>query len=84
MIEGLILVIAFVIGVVVGRWWALLALIALPLAYLRAGTDSDGTPQWMWAIVLLGPFAFLALLIGIVIGKAMRRQGRQSRWQSDR
>lgn len=84
MVEGLILVIALVIGIVVGRWWALLALIVLPLAYLLAGTDSDGTPQWMWAIVLLGPFAFLALLVGIVIGKALRGQGRESQWRSYR
>lgn len=53
------------LGFVIGRWWALLAAFLIPLVYINAGVDADGTPEWMWALVLLTPPALLGLAVGI-------------------
>ena len=56
-------------GLIIGRWWSLVLAAAVPIAFLPAGEDSDGAPEWLWALVLLAPFA----LVGIAVGVALRR-----------
>lgn len=63
------LLIGLVAGLLVGQWWSLLLAALVPLAFVPAGDDSDGAPQWQTALVLLAPFT----LVGIVIGVAARR-----------
>jgi hypothetical protein len=71
--------IGMVAGVIVGRWWSLLLAALVPLAFVPAGNDSDGAPQWQTALVLLAPFA----LAGIAVGVAASAR-RRSRSASDR
>jgi len=62
----------FVAGVFVGRWWSLAFAALVPLAFVPAGDDSDGAPEWQTALVVLAPFA----LVGIALGVAARRTRR--------
>jgi hypothetical protein len=62
-------VIGLVVGLIVGRWWSLLLAALVPVAFVPAGDDSDGAPEWQTALVLLAPFT----LAGIAVGVAARR-----------
>jgi hypothetical protein len=61
--------IGLVVGLIVGRWWSLLLVALVPVAFVPAGDDSDGAPEWQTALVLLAPFT----LVGIAVGVAARR-----------
>jgi uncharacterized membrane protein YhaH (DUF805 family) len=61
--------IGLVAGLIVGRWWSLVLAVLVPVAFVPAGDDSDGAPEWQTALVLLAPFT----LLGIAAGVAARR-----------
>ena len=67
--------IGLVTGLIVGRWWSLLLAALVPVAFIPAGDDSDGAPEWQTALVLLAPFA----LAGIAAGVAARRSRERRR-----
>jgi hypothetical protein len=72
-------VIGLVAGLIVGRWWALLLVALVPVAFIPAGDDSDGAPEWQTALILLAPFT----LVGIAVGVAARRaRGRRRSTQT--
>lgn len=64
-----VLVVCFVVGLVagvlIGRWWALLLAVLVPVAFIPAGDDSDGAPAWQTALVLFAPVALLGLAVGV-------------------
>ena len=70
----LLLVGGFVVGLVIGRWWALVLALLVPLAFAPFGEDSDGTPTWMWGLVLYAPPAFVGLVLGVGVRQAMGRR----------
>jgi hypothetical protein len=59
-----------VVGLLVARWWALLLAFLIPVAFIPAGTDWDGSQTWGWALLLLSPPALLGLALGVAIRKA--------------
>jgi hypothetical protein len=59
-----------VAGVIVGRWWALLLALLVPVAFVPFGEDSDAAPEWETGLVLYAPIT----LIGIAVGVAARRR----------
>ena len=59
-----------VVGLLVARWWALLLAFLIPVAFIPAGTDSDGSQTWGWALLLLTPPALLGLAVGVGIRRA--------------
>ncbi len=66
---GAFFLIGLVVGLLIGRWWALVLAILVPIPYVGAGEDTHGNPEWMWALVLLAPVT----LVGIAAGVALRR-----------
>jgi hypothetical protein len=64
------------IGLAAGRWWALLAAFLIPLAYIPAGTDSDGMPHWEIALYAITPVAFIGLAVGVGIRKVLASRSR--------
>ena len=70
----LLLVGGFVVGLVIGRWWALVLALLVPLAFVPLGDDSDGDPAWMWGLVLYAPPAFVGLVLGVGARQAMSRR----------
>ena|ERR1700754_443842 len=76
---GLFFGIGLVAGLIVGRWWALALAVLVPVAFIPAGDDSDGAPEWQTALVLLAPIT----LAGIAVGVAARRLVERRRSNSD-
>ena len=66
-------------GLLVGRWWALVLALLVPVAFIPLGYDSDGAPAWETGLVLYAPVA----LVGIALGVGARRLGRRSRRRAD-
>jgi hypothetical protein len=62
-----LLVVGFVAGLAIGRWWALGLAALVPVGFAAAGEDSDGAPEWITALVLLAPFALLGLALGVAV-----------------
>lgn len=60
-----------VAGVVTGRAWIVPVPLLIVVGFIPAGEDSDGTPEFVWASILL----VLPMLVGAVIGLAGRRLG---------
>jgi hypothetical protein len=66
--------IGLVTGLIVGRWWSLLLAVLVPVAFVPAGDDSDGAPEWQTALVLLAPFALAGLAVGVAARRARERR----------
>ncbi len=75
---GVFVLLGFVVGLLVGRWWALLLAALVPVAYVPAGEDADGAPEWAWALILLVPFAALGIAAGVTARRAWRARQRTS------
>jgi hypothetical protein len=60
-------------GLLIGRAWITLVPALIVLAFVPAGEDSDGTPEFIWAAILLA----LPMLLGAAIGLAGRRLSRR-------
>ena len=73
---GALFVVGIVTGLIVGRWWSLLLAALVPVAFLPAGDDSDGAPEWQTALVLLAPFALAGLAVGVAARRARERRRR--------
>jgi hypothetical protein len=58
-----------VAGLLIGRAWITLVPVLIVLGFIPVGEDSDGTPDFIWAAILLA----LPMLVGIAIGLAGRR-----------
>ena len=63
-----------ILGLVVGRWWALLAAFLVPVAFIPAGEDSDGFPEWEIALYAFAPVALLGLVVGVGARKTLARR----------
>lgn len=68
------LLIGLVAGLIVGRWWSLVLAVLVPVAFVPAGDDSDGAPEWQTALVLLAPFALAGIAVGVAIRRARERR----------
>jgi hypothetical protein len=68
--------IGLVAGLIVGRWWALLLVALVPIAFLPTGGDSDGSPEWQTALVVLAPFTLVGIAIGVAAKRGRKRQRR--------
>jgi hypothetical protein len=66
--------IGLVAGLIVGRWWSLLLVVLVPVAFVPAGDDSDGAPEWQTALVLLAPFTLLGIAVGVAARRARERR----------
>lgn len=62
----------------IGRWWVLLLVLAVPLAFPFYGEDADGAPRWFYPTLFLGPPLLLALAVGVVARKLYRHQRRRA------
>ena len=62
----------------IGRWWVLLLVLAVPLAFPFYGEDADGAPRWFYPMLFLGPPLLLALAVGVVARKLYRHQRRRA------
>jgi hypothetical protein len=69
--------IGLVAGLMVGRWWSLLLAALVPVAFIPAGDDSDGAPEWQTALVLLAPFALVGIAVGVAVRRARERRQRR-------
>jgi uncharacterized membrane protein YhaH (DUF805 family) len=67
-------VIGLVAGLIAGRWWALVLAVLVPVAFIPAGDDSDGAPEWQTALVLLAPFALVGIAVGVFVRRAHERR----------
>ena len=65
-----------VAGLIIGRWWALLLVALVPVAFVPAGEDSDGAPEWLWALVLLAPFTLVGISLGVAARRTRERRSR--------
>jgi hypothetical protein len=73
MVEPVLLAGGFVLGVAVGRWWALLAAVALG-AWIAAATHVDEVPHWF-----LGLGYAVISGVGIAAGVGSRHRMRADR-----
>ena len=68
-----IFLLAVCVGFRIGRWWAIVLVLMVPLAFPFYEPDSDGAPRWFYPTLFLGPPVMLALSLG-VIGRKLRRR----------
>jgi hypothetical protein len=73
---GALFLIGLVTGLIIGRWWSLLLTVLVPAAFIPAGDDSDGAPEWQTALVLLAPFALAGIAVGVAARRARERRRR--------
>ena len=71
---GVLFLLGLVTGWIVGRWWSLSLAVLVPVAFVPAGDDSDGAPEWQTALVLLAPFALAGLALGVAARRARERR----------
>jgi hypothetical protein len=60
------------VGAAVGRWWALGLAVLVPIGFIPAGDDSDGSPEWITALLVFTPFALIGLALGVGFRAASR------------
>lgn len=70
LLAPLLFFVAVVVGSIIRRAWAPLLALLIPLAFIPAGRDSDGTYTWLWALILFVP----PVLIGLGLGVLLRRR----------
>ena len=63
--------VGFVIGLIVGRWWALLAGVAFAF-WIGATTDVDEVPPWFLALGF-GVVAVGAIAAGVAVRRGFQR-----------
>ncbi len=63
------------VGLVVGRWWALLAVLFVPVAFIPAGENPDGMPYWEIATYAFTLPVLLGLAVGVGTRKDLARRG---------
>jgi Mg/Co/Ni transporter MgtE len=73
---GGLFLIGVIAGLIIGRWWSLLLAVLVPVAFVPAGDDSDGAPEWQTALVLLAPFTLVGLAVGVAARRAWERRRR--------
>jgi hypothetical protein len=66
-------VIGAIIGLVVGRWWALLAALAV-FVWIYTETGVDEVPHWALALMYAGVIA-VGIAAGVACRAALRRSG---------
>jgi hypothetical protein len=68
-VSVLVLVLAFGFGLVIGRWWALLA--AVPLGAWVGFTDTGDMEHW-FAGVLSGIFVAFPIMVGLLVRRSLQ------------
>ncbi len=71
--------VAVVVGSIIRRAWAPLLALLIPLAFIPAGRDSDGTYTWLWALILFVPPVLVAWASEFFCVEDSRRLGRTRR-----
>lgn len=74
---AVIFVIGAVIGLVVGRWWALLAALGVFL-WLGTSTPVESPPPWVLAL-MVAAFIAAGIAVGVTARAALRRAGNARR-----
>ena len=69
-------IVGLVVGVLVGRWWVLVLVLATPALALVGGGSyyADSGPRWVVALLFVG----LPLAVGLIAGVALRARSRSA------
>ena len=70
---------AIFVGFSIGRWWAVVFVLLVPLAFPLYGPDSDGAPRWFYPTLFLGPPVLLSLMVGVGCRKLVARRSDRKR-----
>jgi hypothetical protein len=73
MVIALVIVAGFVLGLAVGRWWALLAAVAAGL-WITSATDVE-VPDWFLGLAY-ATIAAAGISAGIMVRRSLRNSGR--------
>ena len=76
MIWAVTFVIGAIVGLVVGRWWALLAALAV-FVWIYTETGVDEVPHWALALMYAG-VAAAGIAAGVACRAALRHSARRS------
>jgi hypothetical protein len=75
MIGVISVAVGIVVGVVVGRWWALSAAVAVGV-WVMLSTGVDEVPPWFLGLAY-GAFTGAGIVLGIMLRRGVRRTGQR-------